>query len=167
MFGPGAELTPKRELSQPGQYLSEERVNVIGPKGRKDNVAILGPVRPATQIELSKSDCIAFGMQAPVRESGDVIGSGHMVIEGPKGSVTLKEGVIIAASHIHTPPEVAAELGLVDKQKVMVEVLSDRPLIFKDVIIRISDKFRYRMHVDVDEANAANIQGFTLGRIIK
>ena len=157
LFGAGASLTPKRELSQPGQYLSEERVTIIGPKGRKERTAVLGPVRPNTQIELSKTDCAALGVAAPVRESGKTQGS---------AGITL-EGAIIAHNHVHLTPEDARAIGVADGQHVSVEVLTERPVIFSDVIIRVSEKFRSRMHIDVDEANAALVEGFTLGRIIK
>ena len=167
LFGKGAELTPKRPLSQPGQFLSEERVTLIGPKGRKERTAILGPIRPATQVELSKSDCVELGVKAPVRESGDVTGSGSITIEGPCGSLTIDEGVIIAHNHVHLTPEVAQIMGVTDKQRVAVEVFSDRPVTFRDVIIRVSEKFSCRMHIDFDEANAALVSGFTLGKIIK
>lgn len=167
LFGKGAELTPKRPLSQPGQFLSEERVTLVGPKGRKERTAILGPIRPATQVELSKSDCVELGVKAPVRESGDVAGSGSITIEGPCGSLTIDEGVIIAHNHVHLTPEVAQIMGVTDKQRVAVEVFSDRPVTFRDVIIRVSEKFSCRMHIDFDEANAALVSGFTLGKIIK
>lgn len=167
LFGPEASLTPKRDLSQPGQFLSEERVNLIGPKSRKNNVAILGPARKATQVELSRSDCMGLGVKAPVRESGDVKGSGSIIIEGPCGQIEISQGVMIAKAHVHVTPEMASLLDLKDKQEVMVEVMTDRPIIFKSVVIRVSDKFRYRMHIDADEANAAGCSGFTLGRIIK
>ena len=167
LFGKGAELTPKRPLSQPGQFLSEERVTLVGPKGRKERTAILGPIRPATQVELTKSDCVELGVKAPVRESGDVAGSGSITIEGPCGSLTIEEGVIIAHNHVHLTPEVAQIMGVTDKQRVAVEVFSDRPVTFRDVIIRVSEKFSCRMHIDFDEANAALVSGFTLGKIIK
>lgn len=167
LFGKGAELTPKRPLSQPGQFLSEERVTLIGPKGRKERTAILGPIRPATQVELSKSDCVDLGIKAPVRESGDVAGSGSITIEGPCGSLTIQEGAMIAHNHVHLTPEVAEIMGVQDKQRVSVEVFTDRPVTFHDVIIRVSDKFSCRMHIDFDEANAALVSGFTLGKIIK
>lgn len=167
LFGKGTELTPKRPLSQPGQFLSEERVTLVGPKGRKERTAILGPIRPATQVELSKSDCVELGVKAPVRESGDVAGSGSITIEGPCGSLTIDEGVIIAHNHVHLTPEVAQIMGVTDKQRVAVEVFSDRPVTFRDVIIRVSEKFSCRMHIDFDEANAALVSGFTLGKIIK
>lgn len=167
LFGEGAALTPKRPLSQTGQYLAEERVNLIGPGGRKDRVAILGPLRGETQVELSRSDCIAMGVEAPVRQSGDTKGSGAVTIEGPKGRLAIKEGVIIAQNHIHMTPETAQALKLTDRQHVKVSVFSERPLIYSDVLIRVHESFRTRMHIDFDEANAAMVSGFTLGRIIR
>lgn len=166
LFGPGSELIPARPLSQPGQYLSEQRVTLVGPKGKKERTAVLGPVRKATQVELSKSDCVELGVKAPVRESGDVKGSGAITIVGPCGTLEIKEGVIIAHNHIHVSAADSLKFGLKDKQKVSVEVLSERPVIFKDVIVRVSDQFRCKMHIDFDEANAAMVSGFTLGQII-
>lgn len=167
LFGKGAKLTPKRPLSQPGQFLSEERVTIIGKKGKKERTAILGPVRPSTQVELSKSDCVELGVNAPVRESGDVKDSGSITIQGPCGEITILEGAIIAHNHVHLTPEVAEIMGVCDKQRVSVEVLSERPVTFRDVIIRVSSNFSCRMHIDFDEANAALVSGFTLGKIIK
>lgn len=167
LFGTGAELISARPLSQPGQYLSEQRVTLIGPKGKKERTAVLGPVRNATQVELSKSDCVELGVKAPVRESGDVKGSGSITIVGPCGTLEIQEGVIIAHNHIHVSSADSIKLGLKDKQKVSVEVLSERPVVFKDVIVRVSDQFRCKMHIDFDEANAAMISGFTLGKIIR
>lgn len=166
LFGEGAVLTPKRELSQTGQFLSEERINLIGPKGRKDNVAILGPLRKETQVELSKSDCIMLGVEAPVRQSGDTQGSGKITLEGPKGKLVLEEGVIIAQNHIHMTPQTAKKMELHDKQHVKVTTLSKRPVTYDNVLVRVHESFRTRMHIDFDEANAALVQGFTLGRII-
>ena len=175
LFGPGARLEPKRPLSQPGQFLSEQRVTLVGPKGRKERVAVLGPARKATQVELSKSDCMELGVKAPVRESGDVAGSGALngdgsgaiTIEGPCGTLELKEGVIIAHNHIHVTAPDSKLLDLKDKQRVSVAVMSERPVIFQDVIIRVSTEFSCKMHIDVDEANAALVSGFTLGKIIR
>ncbi len=167
LFGQGAELKPARPLSQPGQFLSEQRVTLVGPKGRKERTAVLGPVRKATQVELSKSDCVELGVKAPVRESGDVKGSGAITIVGPCGTLEIQEGVIIARNHIHVSTADSLKLGLKDKQKVSVEVLSERPVIFKDVVVRVSDQFRCKMHIDFDEANAAMVSGFTLGQIIR
>ena len=167
LFGAGKKLTRKRDLSQPGQYLCEERVKLIGPKGSMmANVAVLGPERKKTQVELSKSDCFALGVSAPVRDSGDIAGSGSVTIEGPAGSITIPEGVIIASRHIHVPAQYAANHGLKDGQLVDVEAVTDRPVIFKDVLLRVSDKFNLRMHIDFDEANGSGVSGFTLGRVI-
>jgi putative phosphotransacetylase len=167
LFGPGAVLNPKRELSQRGQFLAEERINLIGQKMKRNNVAVLGPVRKETQVEISKSDCIELGINAPIRESGDVSGSGQIVIEGTQGNLIIKQGVIIAQSHIHVPCDIAEALGLKDKERVNVHVFSERSVIFRNVIIRVNDNFRFRMHIDFDEANAAAIRGFVLGKIIK
>ena len=167
LFGKGAKLTPKRPLSQPGQFLSEERVTLIGPKGRKERTAVLGPARSATQIELSKSDCVDLGVKAPIRESGDVKGSAPITIVGPCGTLECTEGAIIAKEHVHLTPDVAQIMGVVDKQRVSVEVFTDRPVVFKDVIVRVSKTSSCRMHIDFDEANAAFVSGFTLGKIIK
>lgn len=166
LFGKGAELHEKRPLSQKGQFLSEERVTLIGPKGRKEHVAVLGPERPETQVELSMTDCSALGIKAPVRESGDLNGAAPILIEGPAGTLTVEHGVIVAHNHVHVPPEVASELGLHDKERVRVKVLSDRLVVFDNVIIRVSDQARFRMHIDFDEANAALVSGFTLGKIL-
>ncbi len=167
LFGPGATLTPKRELSQPGQYLSEQRVNLIGPKGRKDNVSVLGPVRKATQVELSKSDARGLGVKAPLRESGDVAGSGSITLEGPKGSVTIPEGTIVAHCHIHMTTADARRMGLSDSQHVSVAIGGERPVVFSDVIVRVNDSYRCRMHIDTDEGNATELGKMPLGRIIK
>ena len=167
LFGAGAVLKPARPLSQPGQFAAEERVTLIGPKGRKERVAVLGPTRKQTQVELSKSDCIELGVDAPLRESGDLKGSGKITIEGPAGILELQEGVIIAHNHIHVTEPDAIKFGYKDKERVSVEVLSDRPVVFKDVIIRVSKEYSCKMHIDFDEANAAFVKGFTLGRIIR
>lgn len=167
LFGKDAKLIEKRELSQPGQYLSEQRLVLVGPKGRMERTAVLGPARIATQVELSKSDCVALGIQAPLRESGDVADSAPITIEGASGSITIKEGAIIAQSHLHLTPETATIMGLSDKEKVDVELLTERAIVLKNVVTRVSSKFRDRMHVDFDEANAASVSGFTLGQIIK
>ncbi len=167
LFGSGARLTPKRELSQPGQYLSEERVTIIGPKGRKERTAVLGPARVQTQVELSRTDCAVLGIEAPLRESGKLLDSAGLSLEGSKGSISLNSGAIIAHNHVHLTPTDAAAMGVMDGQHVSVEVLTERPVTFSDVIIRISENYRTRMHIDVDEANAALVGGFTLGRIIK
>ena len=167
LFGKGAVLHSKRPLSQPGQFLSEERVTLIGPKGKKERVAVLGPVRKATQVELSISDCVALGIKAPVRESGDLRDAGPVVIEGPKSTLDASSAVIVARAHVHVPPQVAAKLDLQDKERVSVQIMTERPVTFDNVVIRVSDQFRYKMHIDFDEANAAQVSGFTLGKILK
>lgn len=167
LFGVGHKLTPKRELSQPGQYLEEERVDVIGPKGSFKNVAVLGPEREHVQVEVSFSDAFALGINPPIRQSGDTKGSASVTLVGPAGEITIDEGAIVALRHVHMTPEDAERLGLVDNQIVSVEALTDRKLVFEDTVIRVSPKFRTRMHVDVDEAGAAHIAGFALGKIIK
>ncbi len=167
LFGKGAVLHPKRPLSQKGQFLSEERVILVGKKGKMQRVAVLGPVRNATQAELSVSDCVALGVQAPLRESGDIEGSGGILIEGPAGTLQISQGAIVAHNHIHVPTQTAARLGLKDKERVSVKILSERPVTFEDVIIRVREDFNFKMHIDFDEANAASVKGFTLGKIIK
>ena len=150
LFGVGHKLTPKRELSQPGQYLEEERVDVIGPKGSFKNVAVLGPERKHVQVEVSFSDAFALGINPPIRQSGDTKGSASVKLVGPVGEITIDEGAIVALRHVHMTPEDAERLGLVDNQVVSVEALTDRKLVFEDTVIRVSPKFRTRMHVDVD-----------------
>ena len=129
--------------------------------------SILGPARAKTQIELSKSDCVELGIDAPVRESGDVDGSGAIGIEGPKAKLDLKQGVIVAHNHIHLTPETAKVMNLHDKQRVCVELLTERPVRFQDVIVRVSSSYSDRMHIDFDEANAALVNGFTLGHVVR
>lgn len=157
LFGQGAKLTYKRALSQPGQFLSEERVDVAGPKSAFKNVAILGPERPASQVEISVTDSFALGVTPPVRESGDVAGTPGLKLVGPKGEIELPLGVIAAKRHMHMTPEDAARLGVKDKQIVEVRVDTARPVTFGDVVVRVSPSFKLSMHVDTDEANAALI----------
>lgn len=155
LFGKGYQLTKKKDLSQPGQFACEERVQVIGPKNSFPAVSILGPTRPADQVELSASDARSIGVAAPVRESGDIAGSGACKLVGPKGEVELKEGVIVAKRHIHMTPEDAENYGVKDKQVVSVKIDSpERSLVFGDVVIRVSPKFKLAMHIDTDESNA-------------
>lgn len=155
LFGKGHELTKKKDLSQPGQFACEERVTVVGPKKELPGVSILGPARPASQVELSLTDARSIGVAAPIRESGDVAGSAPCKLVGPCGEVELTEGVIAAKRHIHLTPEAAEEYGVADKQIVKVAVNGARPLIFDDVVVRVSPKFAPAMHIDTDEANAA------------
>ena len=155
LFGKGYQLTKKKDLSQPGQFACEERVQVIGPKNSFPAVSILGPTRPADQVELSASDARSLGVAAPIRESGDIAGSGACKLVGPKGEVELKEGVIVAKRHIHMTPEDAENYGVKDKQVVSVKIDSpERSLVFGDVVVRVSPKFKLAMHIDTDESNA-------------
>ncbi len=167
LFGEGYELTKKKDLSQPGQFACEERVQVIGTKGSFPAVSILGPVRPETQVELSASDARSIGIKAPCRESGDIAGSGACKLVGPKGEVEITEGVIVAKRHVHATPEDAEKFGLKDKQIVSVKVESDgRSLVFGDVIVRVSPKYALAMHIDTDESNAAFAAPGMMGEII-
>ncbi len=168
LFGEGYELTVKKMLSQPGQYASAERIDVVGPKKTLSGVSILGPVRPETQVELSLTDARSIGIAAPVRESGQIAGSGACKLVGPKGEVEISEGVIVAKRHIHMTKADAAEFGVVDKQVVSVKVDSaDRSLIFGDVVVRVSDSYALAMHIDTDESNAAGMAPGTMGEVIK
>ena len=168
LFGEGYELTVKKMLSQPGQYASAERIDVVGPKKTLSGVSILGPVRPETQVELSLTDARSIGIAAPVRESGQIAGSGACKLVGPKGEVEISEGVIVAKRHIHMTKADAAEFGVADKQIVSVKVDSaDRSLIFGDVVVRVSDSDALAMHIDTDESNAAGMAPGTMGEVIK
>ncbi len=164
LFGHG--LTPKRPLSQPGQYLANERVTVIGPKGSFENVAVLGPERKEAQVEISLTDGRTLGITPPVRLSGNVKNSPGAVLYGPNGQVKLEQGVIAAQRHIHMTPEDAQRMGVRDKQTVRLQVFTDRPLIFEDVQVRVSKDFATFVHLDYDEANACGFQNGDLGRIL-
>ena len=168
LFGAGHTLKPIKDLSQPGQFASEEQVDVVGPKNTLKRVRILGPVRPATQVELSLTDARSIGVTAPVRESGDIAGSGACKLVGPAGEVEVAEGVIAAKRHIHMTPADAEEFGLKDKDVVSVKVDTDgRVLTFGDVVVRVSEKFSLAMHIDTDESNAACAVNGTMGELIK
>ena len=168
LFGEGATLTHKKDLSPPGQFACEERVTVVGPKKSIPNVIILGPARPATQVEISLTDARTLGVNAPVRESGDVAGSGACKLVGPAGEVVIAEGVIAAKRHIHFTPADAEAAGVADKEIVSVKIDSDgRSLVLGDVVVRVSPKFAAAMHIDTDESNAACAFGECYGEIIK
>lgn len=164
LFGHG--LTPKRPLSQPGQFLANERLTVIGPKGQFENVAVLGPERKNAQVEISLTDGRALGITPPVRLSGDVSGSPGAVLKGPRGRVEISQGVIAAQRHIHMTPQDAARMGVKDKQTVRLQVFTQRPLIFDEVQVRVSPDFATYVHLDYDEANACGFQSGDLGRIL-
>ena len=166
LFGAGYQLTPKKDLSQPGQYACAERVDVVGPKKTLTGVSILGPVRKETQVEISLTDARSIGVNAPIRESGDTAGSGACKLVGPCGEVELTQGVIAAKRHIHMTPADAAELGVTDKQIVSVKLDTARPVILGDTVVRVSEKFALAMHIDTDECNAAAAFGEVFGEIV-
>ena len=168
LFGAGYELTVKKELSQPGQYASNEKVRVVGTKGEFPAVSILGPCRKATQVEISLTDARSIGVVAPVRESGDIAGSGACKLVGPCGEIELTEGVIAAKRHIHMNSAEAEAAGVANGDIVSVEIPSEgRKLTFGDVVIRVADGFVKAMHIDTDEANAAAMKPNATGKIIK
>lgn len=166
LFGEGAELTKKKDLSQPGQFACEEKVTVVGAKG-EFKMTILGPVRKDSQVELSLSDARKIGIAAPIRESGDIEGTPGCKLIGPKGEVEISKGVIAAKRHIHLDPKTAEEFGVQDKQIVSLKINgTGRALVFGDVVIRVSPNFAPAAHLDTDEANAAGLAGNTDGEII-
>ncbi len=169
LFGKGYQLTVKKALSQPGQFACEERVRVVGSKGEFPGVSILGPVRNATQVEISLTDARSIGVTAPVRESGDIEGSGSCRLVGPKGEIELEQGVIAAKRHIHATTADAKRMGLENGQIVNVEIPTSngRNLVFGDVVVRVSDSYALAMHIDTDEANAAGMAPNTIGKIVK
>ncbi len=167
LYGKGATLTVKKDLSQPGQYAAgNEKITLVGPKGSL-SVSVLGPTRPANQVELSYSDARALGLkEVPVRESGDVAGTPGLKMVGPAGEIEITEGVIIAKRHIHMTPADAETFGVADKQIVKVKIDSGRTLIFDDVVCRVSPKFALAMHIDTDECNAAGAFGTVYGEVL-
>ena len=167
LFGKGASLTFKKDLSQPGQFACEERVKLVGPKKEIANVIILGPVRPATQVELSYTDARTLGVDAPLRESGDLAGTPGIKIVGPCGEVDATSGVIIAKRHIHMTPDDAAAFGVENGQIVSVKVESGRTALLGDVVVRVSPKFALAMHIDTDESNAVCAFGKCYGELVK
>ncbi|MBO4452517.1 MAG: phosphate propanoyltransferase [Clostridia bacterium] len=168
LLGKGNSITVKKMLSQPGQFASNERITLVGPKNSIANVLILGPVRKATQVEISLTDARTLGVTALVRESGDIKGTCGIKLVGPAGELEITEGVIAAKRHIHLDTQSAKELGLEDKQIVSAKIDTDgRSLIFGDVVIRVSDNFAPAMHIDTDESNAAGCSGEVYCEIIK
>lgn len=168
LFGEGHKLTNKKDLSQPGQFACEERIDVVGPKSTLKNVSILGPVRPADQVELSATDARSIGLAAPIRESGDVAGTPGCKLVGPCGEVEIKEGVIVAKRHIHMTPADAAAFGVQDKQIVWVKIdTNGRKAILGDVVVRVSEKFKLAMHIDTDESNAVSCARDQMGEIVE
>ena len=168
LFGKGYELTKKKDLSQPGQFACAEKLEVVGPKG-KIKASILGPERPASQVELSLTDARTVGLVAPIRESGDIAGTPGCKLVNPDNGAEyeISEGVIAAKRHIHLTPEAAVEFGVADKEIVSVKIASERTTVFGDVVIRVSEKFAPAMHIDTDEANASCAFGEIYGEIVK
>jgi propanediol utilization protein len=162
----GHDLTPKRPLSQPGQFLAQERVTVVGPKGELNHVAVLGPARNEAQVEVSMTDARILGLQPPIRESGKVAGSPGAVLRSEKAELAIEQGVIIAQRHLHLTPEDAARFQVADRQVVRLQVFTERPLIFQDVLVRVRPDFATRAHLDFDEANACAMQPGDFGRIL-
>lgn len=168
LFGEGYKLTWKKDLSQPGQFACEERVTVVGPKKELKGVSVLGPERKQTQVELSMTDARSIGIAAPIRESGDLAGSGACKLIGPKGEIEISEGVIVAKRHIHATTADAEALGVKNGDIVSVKLDTDgRSLIFGDVVVRVSDSYALAMHIDTDESNAASCPRDAVGEIVK
>ncbi len=166
LFGEGHQLTEFKILTQPGQYACEEKVDIVGPKGTLKGVRILGPVRSATQIEISVSDSYKLGLKVPVRDSGDIEGTPGAKIIGPKGEVELDKGVIVAARHIHMHPDDAKAFGVEDFQRVKVRAEGMRGLVFENVLIRVAPNFALDMHIDVEEGNAAGLSNGDMVEVI-
>ena len=167
LFGPGSELTEYKPLSQPGQYASNERLTIVGPRGSIERVRVLGPLRPACQVEISRTDEFKLGVDAPVRHSGKVKGSAPVTLEGPAGTLHLEEGLICAWRHIHMTVADAEAYGVKDKDEVEVAIRGgDRELIFGDVLVRVKDSYALEMHIDTDEANAAELTSDSTGDLI-
>ncbi len=167
LFGEGAKLTHKKDLSQPGQFACQERVDIVGPKKTISNVIILGPARPESQVEVSLTDARVLGVPGMVRMSGEIAGTPGCKLVGPAGEVELTEGVIVAKRHIHMTPEDAANFNVEDKEVVKVRIESERSAELDDVVVRVSPKFALAMHIDTDEANATCAFGTCYGTVIK
>lgn len=162
----GAPLTPVRELSQPGQFLCQERVRLIGPKGVMDNVAVLGPARGSSQVEISKTDARILGVDVPVRQSGDIADTPGIILASQTGIVGLEHGLIVASRHIHMSPEDARHFGVADTDLVCVRLDGERPLILEDVLVRVHENFRLALHIDPDEGNSSGWKNGVAGTII-
>lgn len=167
LFGKRYQLTKKADLSQPNQFAANEKVVIAGPKGSIENVRVLGPARSVTQAEVSWTDALKLGIKPPLRESGNIDGSGAFTIIGPQATLNLEEGLIVAQAHIHMTTQDAKHLNVIDNEYVTVEVGGIRPIAFKKIKIRVSDFYRLEMHIDTDEANACLIDGGAIGRIVR
>lgn len=166
LFGKDHALTLKKELSQPGQYASEEKVDVVGPKGTIKGIRILGPVRPETQVEVSIGDGFSLGIKAPIRNSGDTDNTPGVKLIGPAGEVEIDKGAIVAARHIHMSPEEAKKYNLSDKDVVSVKLDGPRGLTFDNVLVRVSPDYRLDMHIDVEEGNSAGAKNGQMATIL-
>ncbi len=167
LFGEGYELTKAKDLSQPGQYACEEKVDLVGPKRTISGVRILGPVRSETQIEVSIADAITLGVSPVIKNSGDLEGTPGVKVVGPKGEVELDKGVIVAARHIHMHTTDGEEFGVADKDIVKVKVNGPRGLVFDNVLVRVHPTYALEMHVDVEEGNAAGVKNGDIVELIK
>ena len=166
LFGPSYKLKKMKDLSQPNQFAAEETVIIVGPKGAIERVRVLGPARMQTQVEVSGTDTIKLGINPALRQSGDISGSAPITIVGPKGSIHLEEGLIIAQAHIHMTPNDAIHFGVSNGQQVKIRIQSARPITFEQVLIRVSPAYQLEMHIDTDEANAGLIQSGELGELV-
>ena len=167
LFGEGYKLTPKKDLSQPGQFACEEKLTIVGPRGEL-KASILGPERKEAQVEITLTEARQLGVEALIRESGDIDGTAGIKLVGPNGEVELSKGVIAAKRHIHMTPEDASKYGVENGQIVDVKVeTEDRSLVFGDTVVRVREDFALAMHIDTDEANAAGVKGSALGEIVK
>lgn len=166
LFGEGYKLKPIKDLSQHGQFASQETITLVGPKRSIEDVRVLGPCRQNTQVEISMTDSYFLGAKAPVRLSGKIIGSGAITLKGPVGEVELKEGLIVAKRHLHINPEQAQEYGVTDGQNIKVAIDGPRALVFDEIQVRIHDDFDLSLHIDTDEANAAGVNKETEGELI-
>ena len=166
LFGKGYQLTPMKDLSQPGQYAAEEKIDVVGPKGTLKGIRILGPVRPETQLEVSVGDGFCLGIKAPLRNSGDIADTPGVKLIGPAGEVEIAKGAIVAARHIHMSTEEGATYGLKDKDVVCVKLDGPRGLTFDNVLVRVHPDFKLDMHLDVEEGNAAGAKNGQIATIL-
>ena len=166
LFGKGFQLSKKRDLLQPGEFLTDEKVTLTGPRGKIERVSVLGPERKATQAEISLTDARVLGVTAPVRLSGDIAGSAPIRLEGPAGSADLTEGCVVAKRHLHVTPADAEKLGITGRDTVRVKVGGERALVFDEVSVRVSENFYTEVHLDYDEMNAAGLSGEVYGELI-
>ena len=166
LFGPGYQLTPVKDLSQPGQFACKERVTLVGPRGELKNVVVLGPERGESQVEISLTDAVSLGITPPVRQSGDIAGTPGLTVRCGERLITLDHGLIAAQRHIHMTPEDAGRRGVKDGQVVRLKTFTARPLVFDDVVVRVSPKFSTVVHLDYDEANACGFHKGDRGMIL-